>query len=376
MKLVFIIGSLHIGGAERVITEITGGLAERGHDVTLIYNFKNRDYDVNEKVKQIDLGSFEYDIKSGNSFLRFKNKIKNIICDYKFLKNYIRRERPDCFVSFMQCWAWFLGGIFRKEIHIIFSEHSSMLLKSGSIGRWIKRHCLLPRADAVTVLTHFDLGLVYKEIPNAICMPNPLTFEAISEKEYDNIFPQRRNILACGRLDPVKGYDNLIKAFSKIKDKYPYWNIDIAGKNMPGRNYADTLESLIKDLQLEGRVNLIGFHSDVKTLMKKYAIFCVPSRSEGFSLTLVEAMASGVATIAYELTGPREITLNEVDGLLVENQNIDAMAEGLEYLIKNEQSRYEYGKKALMNIERFNESAIVSRWEKLLETCCVKNIGR
>jgi glycosyltransferase involved in cell wall biosynthesis len=372
MKLAFVIGSLHIGGAERVITEITGGLAERGHDVTLIYNFKNRDYEVNDKVKQIDLGGFEHDIRHGRKLLRIKNKIVNIFHDYKFLKNYIKNEDPDCFISFMQCWAWYLGGIFRKDIHVIFSEHSSMLLKSGSIGRWIKKHFLLPRADAVTVLTKFDLGIVYKLMPNARCLPNPLTFEQINEDEYETLFPNRRNLLACGRLDPVKGYDNLIKAFYQIADKYPNWNLDIAGKDMPDKNYSQTLKSLIIDLRLESRVNLIGFHSDVKDLMRKYAIFCVPSRSEGFSLTLIEAMACGVATIAYELTGPREITLNKVDGLLVENQNIEALAEGMEYLIKNDKIRYEYGKRALMNVERFKEDAIVSMWEKLIENC-VKN---
>lgn len=89
-------------------------------------------------------------------------------------------------------------------------------------------------------------------------------------------------------------------------------------------------------------------------------------------MTLIEAMACGVATIAYELTGPREITLNKVDGLLVENQNIEALAEGMEYLIKNDKIRYEYGKRALMNVERFKEDVIVSMWEKLIENC-VKN---
>lgn len=366
MKLTFIIGSLHLGGAERVITEISGGLAERGHDVTLIYSFKYRDYVVNNKVKQIDLNSFEFDIYHGSRMTRLKNKLLNIYRDYHFLRKYIKEERPDCFISFMRCWAWYLI-LQRKKTHVVFSEHSSMLLKSNGIGRWLKRNILLPKADAVTVLTYFDQGLINSQMKKVVCMPNPLTFVPLSLNEFNDLFPKRKNILACGRLDTVKGYDHLIKAFALIADKYPEWNLDIAGKDTPKHHYSDTLKQLVDELNLNERVKLIGFHSDVKSLMKKYSIFCVPSRSEGFSLTLIEAMASGIATISYELTGPREITLNEVDGLLVENQNIEALSIGIKRLIEDEQLRYSFSRRALSNVERFSEDIIIGRWEMLFE---------
>lgn len=372
MKLVYIIGSLHLGGAERIMAELCGGMVQRGHDVTLIYSFKNRDFELNDRIKQIDLDSFEYDIHYGGLASRKLKKIGNLFKDYTFLKNYINTEKPDVITSFMQCWAWLLALAFRKRIHVVFSEHSSMLLGTPNVISWYKRNVLLPKADAVTVLTSFDQGLVYNKMRNAVCMPNPLTFAPISEEEYEVLFPLRRHILACGRLDEVKGFDNLIIAFSRIANQFPEWNLDIAGKDMPGRHYSEKLKSLVSELGMEGRVNFLGFHKDVKSLMKKYSIFCVTSRSEGFSLTLTEAMASGMATISYELTGPREITLNEVDGLLVDNQDIDSLAIGIKRLIESPQLRYSLGKRALTNVERYSSDVIFSRWDKLYERCLKK----
>ena len=137
-------------------------------------------------------------------------------------------------------------------------------------------------------------------------------------------------------------------------------------------DYSDYLKCVIEESRLNGRVNLIGYHSDVQSLMKKYSIFCVSSRSEGFSLTLIEAMASGMATVSYELTGPREITLDNVDGLLVDNQNIDALAEGLKRLIEDKHLRYTLGRNAITNVLRYSEGAIVDRWERLFESCIKK----
>ncbi len=366
MKLVFVIGSLHIGGAEKVMVELTSSLVERNHEIYLIYNFKNRDFNLNENVKQIDFCSIEYNTFEGNIIERIYKKAANRVRDYNFFKQFIKNENPDVVISFMQNRAEILYFACKGRVPLVFSEHSSMLRKPSSIlGRFVRGY-ILPRSSAVTVLTNFDAAYMYDKLPNVFVMPNALNFDAITSEEYDNIFNERKNLLACGRLSYIKGIDNLIEVFSRLPERYNDWHLDIIGKDEPGGGYLKLLEELVSEKGLEDRVHFLGFHSDVQSIMKKHSIYCLTSRSEGFSLTLTEAMASGMATISYELTGPQEITINGIDGILIENQNIERFVEGLKILMDDKDLRYRLGIRAIEDVKRFNKTVVVARWERLL----------
>lgn len=365
MKLVFVIGSLHIGGAEKVLVELTKELADRGHDVILIYNFKNRDFDVSDNVRQIDFCSIEYNTFQGNVFQRYYKKAANRIKDYKFFKDFIKSEKPDVITSFMQNRAEILYLACKGKVPLVFSEHSSMLRKPTALLGKMVRGYIFPRVSAVTVLTHFDAAYIFDKIPQVVVMPNALNFEPITREEYDRIFKSRKHILACGRLSHIKGIDTLIEAYSRLPENYSDWHLDIVGKDEPGGNYIKKLNSIVDEKGLSKRVHFLGFQTDIKSIMKKHSIYCLTSRSEGFSLTLTEAMASGMATISFELSGPQEITINEIDGLLVENQNIEEMSDGIKRLIEDETLRYRLGLRAIEDVSRFSKEIVVKKWESL-----------
>lgn len=370
MKLLFVIGSLQIGGAERMISILCNELAERGHDVTLVYNFHrpSKEYYMSSKVREIDTYSFEHDTFVGNAFQRYFNKAANRFRDYRFFKKYIDTEKPDAVISFLMNWAVPLYLICHNRVPLVFSERLAIKWRYGALGRFVKRY-IYPRADMVTIMSYHDKAYLRESIPHTIVLQNPLSFEPLSEAEYDSIFEKRRNILACGRYNDVKGFDNLIVAFSKIAAQYPDWQLHIAGKeDNPGSHYADYLMGVAKERNLEGRVKLIGFSSKVDELMKQYSVFCLSSKYEGFPNALVEAMTMGCACISYDIvTGPREIIVDGIDGMIVEDQNINELSRGLEKLLSDKDMRYRFGKRATEDISRFNRPRMIEQWETMLE---------
>lgn len=367
MKCLFVIGSLQGGGAERFLSVLCNELSELGHEVILIYNKKHKEYYVSPKVREIDSYSFEANTYEGTILKRYYNKVLNRYRDYRFFKQFIKEEKPDVVISFLMNWAITLYAICKGKVPLVFSHRSTIKRRMTNIVAKFVKQYIYPRADMVTLMSYYDQAYLRDELPNTIVLQNPVSYQPISKEEYMDIFPKRRNILACGRLLEVKGFDLLIKAFSIIAGKYPNWNLNILGKDGQNSNYSCYLRSLIKELNLEKRVHFLGFRKDVNEIMKSHSIFCLSSRFEGFPNALAEAMAMGMATVSFDVTtGPRDIIIDGLDGLIVKNQDVDALAEGIEMLILDEDLRKSFGLHAIENIKRFNLKRMIAKWEKML----------
>ena len=77
-------------------------------------------------------------------------------------------------------------------------------------------------------------------------------------------------------------------------------------------------------------------------------------------------MAAGCACVSFDIvTGPREIIVDGLDGMIVEDQNVEALSEGLGTLMSNEDMRYEYGLHSIENIKRFSKDKVVDKWERM-----------
>lgn len=103
--------------------------------------------------------------------------------------------------------------------------------------------------------------------------------------------------------------------------------------------------------------------------MEKYAessIYVMSSRFEGFGLVLVEAMSCGVPCVSFNCPqGPAEIIEDGVNGVLVENGNIVALADAIEDLIVNENKRIEMGRKAHEIVQKYSLEKIMDMWVEL-----------
>ena len=89
---------------------------------------------------------------------------------------------------------------------------------------------------------------------------------------------------------------------------------------------------------------------------------------EGLPMVLLEAKANSLPLVSFDIdTGPSEIIRNNIDGYLIENNNIEQMIEKIDFMIKNKDIRINFSKKSRENLEKFEKEKIMNQWGKLIE---------
>lgn len=179
---------------------------------------------------------------------------------------------------------------------------------------------------------------------------------------------------AVGDLRPPKGYDILIKAIMKLSPDIPNLKVLIAGSKTL---LYPKLIDMINEYKLEKIFKFIGFYEEVQNIYKTIDIYILPSISEGFSLTTVEAMASGLPVIATKCGGPEEIITNNQDGLLVKVNDSDAIANGIRNLIKQPEFVQKISNNARISVENyFSIDTMMMNYMKLYDSVIKHNFKR
>ncbi|TDD82376.1 glycosyltransferase family 4 protein [Actinomadura rubrisoli] len=219
-----------------------------------------------------------------------------------------------------------------------------------------------PRLDAVTTLTAADREDYRRLLPDGSC-----PVYAIGNGLPDRLFPlsrqENRVIVAAGRLVWLKGYDLLIDAFVEVAEKHPEWRLRIYGKGPR----LDALRERVTRLGLFNNVLLMDATGDMEGEMAKASILALPSRSEGFGMTIVEAFACGLPVVAFDCRrGPREIITDGHDGLLVPPEDTAALAEALIRLIDDEELRRRMAGNARTTARAHRVGEVATHWERML----------
>jgi GalNAc-alpha-(1->4)-GalNAc-alpha-(1->3)-diNAcBac-PP-undecaprenol alpha-1,4-N-acetyl-D-galactosaminyltransferase len=127
------------------------------------------------------------------------------------------------------------------------------------------------------------------------------------------------------------------------------------------------LEVLIKELGMEGRIELAGKRSDVESFYLRSRIFAFTSSSEGFPNAIGEAMSAGLPVVAYDcVAGPSEMIKDGVNGFLVPLHDMEIFAQRLKWLIEHPQEASQMGYAAKASIQRFSNEAIGEEFFKFI----------
>lgn len=157
-------------------------------------------------------------------------------------------------------------------------------------------------------------------------------------------------IIIVARLAPVKNHRFLINTFKELSKKYPNAKLMIVGDG-PLRN---ELEDLTAELQLGDKVNFMGDRNDVPKLLQAADFATLSSLSEGISLTILEAMSTGLPVVATAVGGNPSIITDGEDGYLADSGDLEAYSNCLEKLVDSCELRIEMGRKA--------RETIVAKW--------------
>jgi glycosyltransferase involved in cell wall biosynthesis len=173
--------------------------------------------------------------------------------------------------------------------------------------------------------------------------------------------PGEMLVTSVGNIRRVKGYDILIKAAASIVPHFSGVSFSIAGDVLEPEYFAELL-GMIRDLNLSDRFHFVGGVTDLQQHLCAADIFVLPSRSEGFSNAIVEAMAASLPVIATDVGGNAEAVKDGVSGLLVPSDDPDALSAAITRMLSNPTQTKAMGAagKALA-AENFTTEAMMTR---------------
>lgn len=178
---------------------------------------------------------------------------------------------------------------------VVVTQHSAC---DSFSAKWLLTNILLFRfADAFVVLTKADQRFYRKAFCRSLVIPNAILSPISGRSDL-----KEPMLVAAGRLTEIKGFDSLIDAFAMVASDHPEWKICICGDG----ELMEPLKQQAAAHGLSDRILLPGFVR-ITDYMRRASGFVLSSRSEGFSLVLVEAMAHGLPVVAYDLPAVKEI---------------------------------------------------------------------
>ncbi|MEO9890995.1 glycosyltransferase family 4 protein [Aurantibacter sp.] len=359
MKVDILINKMSGGGAERVVSIISDYLVNKGHNIRIITFTGSDSYELNKAIERVKL--HEHPLFHSVVFHGF----------FKLISFYKKKEnRPDIISSHIDLLGYMTIPVAKLlGIKIIVSEHMNHSTRND-LSRKILWNLIYPFANAVTVLTEYDIDFFKSKGLNVILMPNPCSFETRSNT--DTSVDTKKEIITIGDLNRYhhKGFDNLITIAEKVLTKNPEWTLKIVGGGDTGIAH---LKNLANNTTVKDQIIFTGFRKDIKELLIDSEIYVLSSRFEGLPMTLLEAMSQGSCCIAFNcVSGPSDVITNELNGLLIEDQNLEAMANGLNRLINNPELRQKFKQNAPEALNKFSIENVGNKWISLFNEI-VKN---
>ena len=371
MKIVYCINGLNIcGGVEMITLRKANALSEiEGNDVYIITD--NTDHTwipLNKEIHLLELNVTVGESKKCSSLRAFFRNKKRIRLVKKKLSEILNEIKPDVVITVRRNDLLLLPQLkisshpsIIKEIHsnrFIYNFKAKKLFnRLYNIFLYIRETYTLKKYDKVVVLSDEEKAL-YKGFNNIVTIPNLLTIPLPAQTSTLSY----KKVISVGRLTSEKQQSHLIKAWKIINEKHPDWKLEIYGE---GRLY-QTLFQQINNSGLENSVFLKGAVNDLTQAYSESSIFALSSQSEGFSLVILEAMACGLPVVSYDCpTGPRSLISEGVEGFLVELNNVEQLAERLNYLIEHEDVRRTMGTKARRKAEGYTPENVCKLWMDL-----------
>jgi len=335
-------------GIERAIVNTANLFSSWGNKVSvLILDKTANSFFPLDKPVAVHSCEVDFGIRSNGNPI--KNKIA-FLKHLRILKRRLSELSPDIIVSTEYPFSIAARIVLKKNMKLYSWEHHHFyhLKRSRFWQTLFKRY--YSKINTIVCLNEDEAKLFQQIGCTTFVIPNFTSFILNQKSTLD-----QKQILTIGWFTKTKGIDLIPEIAEKVFKKHPDWKWKIIGQGKETNS-------------LKGVSNL-EVSEPVSTIEEEYlrsSIYVLPSRFECFPMVLLEAMSIGVPCIAFDCpTGPRHIINHNEDGILVEKEDIDAMASAIIELIENFEKRKQLGANASKNIKRFAPETVYQLWERL-----------
>lgn len=302
---------------------------------------------------------------------------KNNIYVLKELKNIIDINRYDI-IHCHTPMGGALGRLAAREARnngtkVIYTAHGFHFYKGAPIINWLVYYpverWLARYTDVLITINKEDYNRA-KKFKNARIeyIPgvgiNTDKFENVkTDKEEKRKLLDVRNdevmILSVGELNKNKNHQVIIKAIAKLNNKKIKYVLCGQG---PLKN---ELIKLSKELKVENQILFLGFRNDVSEIYKVADLFAFPSYREGLSLSLMEAMSSGLPAVCSNIRGNKDLIKDGKGGYLINPDDIEGFREAIKKLVDNDSLRRKMGRYNTTFVERYSIDCIIEKMTDL-----------
>ena len=355
------------GGMERVLLNKLRGWVERGYETMLVTTDQHGRppfYEFPPEVRMVDLGINYKDDNDKNPIAKTLGYLRRRRKHREALTELLMRERPDIVVSLFPSESSFIPDIQDGSLKML-ELHFNKLFRlqynrKGLLGladriRTKQDEKLVRKFDNFIVLTRQDAEM-WGNLPNLSVMPNAaVTMPHIEHK------PGNHRVIAVGRLDYQKGFDRLLDAWALIPAELrKFWHLDIFGQG-------EWEEKLKQQIVTLGIGESAAVNKPTDKIFDEYAasdFLVMTSHYEGFPMVMIEAMACGVPTVCFDfLCGPRDIIANGINGIVVPEGDLQALATAMQQLMERPEQLQHLSDQAKRISEEYSQEVIMKRWD-------------
>jgi GalNAc-alpha-(1->4)-GalNAc-alpha-(1->3)-diNAcBac-PP-undecaprenol alpha-1,4-N-acetyl-D-galactosaminyltransferase len=347
-RIVFVIGSLRRGGAERVISILANRYASAGWSVDVLLLLDQQcSYVLNPKISVIPICNGRV------------SRLGHVPFWLRAMRKHFRDRKPRAVVSFIaRINVLTLLACMGLGLNVVVSERTDPKHDGRS---WLVRMAtslLYRTAKTVVFQTKSAQSCFPRSVQRkSVIIWNPISVDTVAQRD------RRKKIVTAGRLQPEKNHEMLINAFCIVRNRYPDYELVIYGE---GRLRRDLLTQIAR-MNLTDSVFLPGSVADVHEQMADAEMFVLSSNHEGLSNALCEAMLMGLPCISTKCGGSNEVLIHDQNGLLVDIGNEQQLAEAMLSLIEDKEKAIRLSFAGNQTAEQMRKDIVASHWETVIE---------
>lgn len=355
MKILHIITSLQLGGAETLVANLLKLFHDEGHEVGVVV-FNGKQTELMERLERECPSCKVY--RLGNSYYNpwYIFKLVRIMRNYDIIHTHNSSPQLYAAIANLLC---------RKKL--VTTEHSTNNRKREQggilrlIDKWMYRQ--YDKIICISKIAEEKLKAYLSTNPiNNICtINNGVNVEAFQQaKPIEGLESNKFIIVMVAGFREAKDQDTVIRAMSLLpKNEYELWLVGDGVRR-------ESLEELVKDLHIEESVKFLGFRSNVPNILKSADAVVMSSHWEGLSLSNIEGMSVGKPFIASDVAGLREVTKGA--GILFPEGDAQALADIIQHLSHDPIYYQQIADQCYARAQQYDIKKTVSQYLHVYET--------